>query len=378
MRYGNANLGIFGQTLMGSEDDFVPIYEKDGSLHLRAGDIHGVGIGDEYVAYPFATAEYDDGSRAEAGSARLHVVDVKPFESDLVITTPESRVKIETGWKAQLLSSHCPRAVSVGLPRQSNDNALIKVLGTESRYVRLVAKAVDSNESTCAFHVAVTESNEYEIVDAIRQAIPCIPTVPCDSEGAQKILVEMLRHLAKYRYFESIENRTKCEDFQKSFSLSCSPSAVNSGWVEVEHGATWNIKIINTSNFPIYVAVFNFRPSWEVMNITSEAGGGDFEKIPSQGMDGEDVTIIMTIPPYLREQGILKCDDHFKVFVTNKPISYHIALPSISETACGKRGVLRGGDDPQELLEELCNGLRGEGAIGWATQSFLVRTSVKK
>ncbi|KAF2675631.1 hypothetical protein K458DRAFT_212321 [Lentithecium fluviatile CBS 122367] len=379
MRYGNANLALFGNSLFGPENDFIPLYEKDGQLRLRAGDIHGVFTGDEYVAYPFNTPEHAS-SRAGRGSASVRVTNVGPFESDLIVIDPEIEGKIETGWKAQLLTGRSPRAICVGVPATFNCSGLTDVLDGDLRYVRLIARQEDKEhppEEPCMYHVVVTKNGEYRIVDALIQPIPSVPAVPCISDGAKKTLVDVLQHMAKFKYFEEVENRIPCETFETSFFFTSNRSAANSNWIDMEHGAIWNLTMKNTRDKPLYVAVFNFRPSWEVTSLTSRAGGGDFCIVPAKEkeIDGEYIMgIRMKVPEFLHKDGVTECEDHFKVFITSRPISFHITLPDIFCTARGEQGVLRSNDDPPGLLEELDNGFRAQDDNMWATQSFLVRT----
>jgi hypothetical protein len=383
MRYGNANLTLFGNSLFGPENDFIPLYEKNGQLRLRAGDIHGVFTGDEYVAYPFNTPEHAS-SRAGRGSASVRVTNVEPFESELIVIDPEIAGKIETGWKAQLLTGRSSRTICVGVPATFNRSGLTDVLDGDLRYVRLITRQEDMEhppEEPCMYHVVVTRNGEYKIVDALLQPIPSVPAVPCDSDGAQKTLVDVLRHLAKFKYFEGVENRKPCEIFQTSFFLTSSLSPANSNRIDVEHGAIWNLTMKNTSDKPLYMAVFNFRPSWEMTSLTSGSGEGDFCVVPSKynGIAGEyTMGIRMKVPEFLHKDGVRECEDHFKVFVTSRPISFHMTLPDIFRTARGEQGVLRGSGDLSGLLEELDNGFRGQDDNRWATQSFLVRTSIRQ
>ncbi|RYN85845.1 hypothetical protein AA0119_g13063 [Alternaria tenuissima] len=383
MRYGNANLTLFGNSLFGPENDLIPLYEKDGQLRLRAGDIHGVFTGDEYVAYPFNTPEHAS-SRAGRGSASVRVANVGPFESDLIVIDPEIEGKIETGWKAHLLTGRSPRAIRVRAPATFNRSGLTDFLDEDLRYVRLITRQEDKEhppEEPCMYHVVVTKNGEYRIVDALLQPIPSVPAVSCNSDGAQKTLVDVLQHMAKFKYFEAVENRIPCETFQTSFFFTSNHSATNSNWIEMEHGAIWNLTMKNTSDKPLYVAIFNFRPSWEVTSLTSRAGGGDFCIVSAKEreVDGEYIMgIRMKVPEFLHKDGVTECEDHFKVFITSRPISFHMTLPDIFRTARGEQGVLRGSDDPSGLLEELDDGFRAQDDNRWTTQSFLVRTSIRQ
>lgn len=155
MRYGNANLALFGNSLFGPENDFIPLYEKDGKLRSRAGDIHGVFTGDEYVAYPFNTPEHAS-SRAGRGSANVRVTNVEPFESDLIVIDPEIEGKIETGWKAQLLTGRSPRTICVGVPATFNRSGITDVLDGDLRYVRIITRQEDKKhppEEPCMYHL---------------------------------------------------------------------------------------------------------------------------------------------------------------------------------------------------------------------------------
>jgi hypothetical protein len=216
MRYGNANLSLFGDSLLAPENDFVPIYKEDGRLCLRAGDIHGVHKGDEYVAYPFSTPEQANG-QVEEGNANVRVTSVRLFESDLMQIDPTTiMVQIQTGWKAKLLTSLSPRIVCVGLLASFTRSIQPEFSVEGLRYMRLITRQEaekHQTEESCMYNVAINENNEYEVVNTLLEKVSAIPAIPCNSDSATKALVNVLQHIAKFKYFEGVENRVPCKAF---------------------------------------------------------------------------------------------------------------------------------------------------------------------
>ncbi|KAF1952738.1 hypothetical protein CC80DRAFT_421697, partial [Byssothecium circinans] len=52
MRYGKSGFTLFRDSLLAPDNSLLSIYkDKDGHLHLRAGEVHGMFEKDEYVAY---------------------------------------------------------------------------------------------------------------------------------------------------------------------------------------------------------------------------------------------------------------------------------------------------------------------------------------
>lgn len=66
----------------------------------------------------------------------------------------------------------------------------------------------------------LNENDEYEILDGSYQRIASLKTVPFDTEEAFKIVMNFLQHLAMFKYFEAVENRTLNQFFEVSFKFS--------------------------------------------------------------------------------------------------------------------------------------------------------------
>ncbi|KAF2185506.1 hypothetical protein K469DRAFT_540786, partial [Zopfia rhizophila CBS 207.26] len=328
MRYGNANLSFFGDSLLAPENGFVPIYRKvDGRLYLRAGDVHGVFKGDEYFAYPFDTPEHANG-QVEEGTANVRVTAVRFFESDLMEIGPTTIVRqIQTGWKAKPLTSLSPWTINIGLLPSLTRNGQLEIPAKGLRYARLVTRQGTEEhptEEACMYNVAVNH-NEYEVVNALFEKMLPIPTISCSSDGAAKVLVNVLQHMAKFKYFEGVENRASCTTFQASFSLDSKCPAGNANRIGIKHDAKWSFTAKNKSYKKLYMGIFNLRPSWEVKSLTSASGGGTYLIIPAKknGIDGErQLSMTMRVPEFLLKDSITECEDIIKVFITSKPTSF--------------------------------------------------------
>ncbi|KAI1086078.1 caspase domain-containing protein [Rostrohypoxylon terebratum] len=297
MRYGDKNFSFFGKLGVVSNTPFVSVYRtNDDRLCLSAGEAHGVYKGDEYAAYPFNTSE--------------GVIDtVRCLTSDL----------IKTGWKAKPVTYFSPRKTSEA--------------AEQYRFLHLCA---EDDAEPCIFNVILNKDNECEILDGTLEKIISLPTIPLDTPRASDVIMDVLQHLATF-------NRS----FESSFSLLPLSGTGASGAFE------------NFGDKPLYLAVFNFTPSWKIVNLVSGSGGGDFMVVQPRDEEKngkETIQLQMEVPMPLQDRGEMHCEDIVKVFITNKPTSFpSMVLPEIPlrcKEVCGRvRGG--GGDQLSKFLSEL-------------------------
>ena len=79
-----------------------------------------------------------------------------------------------------------------------------------------------------------------------------------------------------FKYFEGVENRRPGPSFESSFSLLPATSAGNREHMLLDMARHGVFTVQNLGSVPLYLAIFNFTPSWQVVNLISLAGGGDF------------------------------------------------------------------------------------------------------
>lgn len=376
MRHGKSGFTLFGDSLLAPIGMSVPIYrDKEGNLHLQAGEIHGVFEGDEYAAYP--SGEPEQARHWEKRASNVRVTAARAFESDLEEIDKSWVGKIQTGWKAKAMTSISPRVVQIGL-LASNTNICQSISTERLRYTRLIDRRDNENQTrdSCMYNVSISEKNEYEIVDALLERVPSIPVIPCNSDGALRVLANILQHIAEFKYFEGVENRTPCQDFQNMFAIdSKSPPGI-SNRISIKHGDKWTATLKNKSTQQLYVGIFNLRPSWEVAPLTPASG---FFTIPPRAaeVDGErPISIQMKVPEFLQNEGKTHCEDIFRIFVTSKATHFRMALPDIFHTASGRHNSFRGENNLTLFLSGLTDSFRSQSESKWATQNFFIQTSM--
>lgn len=379
MRYGNTNLSFFGSLVtQPPEAVFFSIFTNDGRLCLQAGQAQGIHKGDEFAASPFDVSEWTSKGAKEKPKI-LRVETVRSFECDLVeVSSGSSASPITTGWKAKPVTCVSPRRVRVRLAANIDNKTQWKQAAQSLLFLHLLAE--DEGEP-CIFNITVSEHEEYEIVDVLHKKLIGLPTVPVNSVGAIDTVLNVVQHLATFKYFEGLENRLPNITFRRLFSLTPFAAIGASGAFDIKHSGIWGFNIENTHDKPLYVALFNFSPLWEIINILSRSGGDDYLVIPPKDkINGKkEIKLQMKIPEFLRNQGQDECEDIVKVFVTSKPILFpSMVLPkAVFDTdRLRERGST---DNLSLLLSELPGGLRGQNSIveeEWTTQNFIIRTTL--
>lgn len=375
MRYGNTKLSFFGNPIITPDIAFISVYRTDdGRLCLRAGQLHGVYKGDEFAAYPFEMPDHVAEEKDKA-PIMVKVNTARCFESDLEEIDPTSTARqISTGWKAKLTTSLSPRRIRVGLLASVDRKTQWNKVSKHSGFLDLCTE--HENKEPYFFNVTVNK-HEYEVVDALHKKVVGLPTVSLDSNGAVSAVVEVLQHIATFKYFEGVENRLPNTSFEASFSLIPNCATEASGNFDIKHGSTWGFAVQNTSIEPLYMAIFNFTPSWEIVNLVSSSGGDTYKVISPRTK--EEIRLTMEVPESLKRRGKTQCEDILKVFITNKPTSFPtMVLPEIPLNTNGVRASVHSGDHLSKFLSELDLGFRGQsdGGEKWATRNFIVRTTM--
>ncbi|KAK4170900.1 caspase domain-containing protein [Triangularia setosa] len=387
MRYGDKNFSFFGRLGIAPITGFTPVYRADdGRLCLSAGEAHGVHKGDKYAVYPFDAPE-DVASSISRTSVLVKVETVRCLISDLVgaeeVASAASAVnQIETGWKAKPVAHLSPRKTSVRLSASVSSHLPWKEAEKQQHLLHLCTQ--DEDMESCIFHVALNKHKEYEIQDGSLERIVSLPTIPLDMPGASGRVMDVLQHLAAFKFFEGVENRTPNASFEDSFSLLPIHGAGASGVFDVRHGDEWGFRVENLGDQPLYLAIFNFKPLWQITNLVSQAGGGDCLVLQPKGKDGTDkkeIPLTMHVPEPLQRQGGKRCEDIVKVFITSKQTSFpSMVLPDLSFYAESPHRAARRNDDQLlKFLLELTTPFRGqEHAQGdWASRNFIIYTTME-
>ncbi|KAK0611677.1 caspase domain-containing protein [Immersiella caudata] len=380
MRYGNQNLLFFGGLGAAPSTGFTSVYRTDDArLCLSAGEAHGVHQGDEYLTYPFDTPEDGPGG----ASILLRVETVRCLTSDVVGAeeTTAAVAQIRTGWKAKPVTQVSSRKTSVRLMKSALSQLQWTGAAEPQRFLRLCTE--DEDTEPCIFHVALNEHNDYEILDGSLERIAGLRAISLDMPGASDHVMDTLRHIATFKFFEGIENRMPNASFEDSFDLSPLDRAEVSGIFKVKHGGTWGLRVENRGDRPLYLAIFNFTPSWQITNLVSQARDGIALVVQPKdeyGAGKEEIRLKMEVPrPFQEDQG--QCEDIIKVFITSKQTFFpSMILPKLSLYDCSPNIATRGNEDQLlKFLSELTTPFRDRDHAReeWVSRNFIIGTAME-
>lgn len=390
MHYGNIDLSFFGKLRSGLDTTFIPVFRTNGDarLKLAAGQAHGVCQGDEFAVYPFNSSEGVE-IKTRNDSLKVMVDTARGLTSDLVGIEPLSKIDmIKTGWKARPLTFLSSWKVPIRLMATVGDQAQWISATKQRRFVALATEDVGSQ--LCLFNITLNERNEYEILNGCYQKITSLPAIPSDRNGSLNHVIDILEHLATFKYFEGIDNRVPKMSFEHSFKLHLGNEGRRDlgeeGIIDVKHEDVLCLTVENLGEKPLYVAIFNLGPEWQIDSLLSQQGGGGFSVVPSKDESycgKEEIKWRMSVPESLRSKGVYHCEDVLKVFITSKPSSFApMLLPKVSISGGHFDRLVRGDcDRVSSFLARLSAPLRGEDEIvgeEWAARNFLIRTTTEQ
>ena len=373
-RYGSRAFSFFGGVTAGHlRMPFVFVSCQGGGspLILSEGESHGVHQGDEYDAYASLGPE-SWGELRRRKPIRLVVKRVGGLTSHLEASPgisghQKAAVSTRGTWKALAVMAFSPRKISVRVP--PSIPGIERALAQEPRGRTYISFCTDdSSTSYSDFEVAVNDAGECEILDGAGHRISGGQIHAGNADG----LVQALRHVATFKFLQQLENHHPDAEFEKQFEFGSPSEAGEDGWFEVRDGERWLLKFANKGPTSIYIAIFNFRESWEVRNLVWDAGEGQCLEIPP-GQVEQKFSLLMGVPESVRGASGSLVEDTFKVFVTSRPTSYTSAvLPRLD----GSR--TRDGIWPADIFEDFAAKFSStrDGGVGemWATREFLVRT----
>ncbi|KAF5643464.1 metacaspase-1A [Fusarium tjaetaba] len=384
MRYGNTHLSFFGPLLGPVSLTAWPVCKIEGSrIFIKAGQVHGISIGDEFTVQNSLSVTP---SRVDRSRVKFVVSNVWPFESELIVaqgkraSTPAfalSRKDIGTLHATQL-STVSSQGIKVWLPADLLQNSKAKDRSEVLQYSEAIT---DKDEKAlCMFELTINKLNRYEIFGEAQENMLQLPTLDSSLKDSFPKMMEVLQHVATFKYFEGLVNLLPSPELRAKYALKPMLDSTTNGIFKVLDGGTFGFTIENLADHPLYMAVFDFAPSWGVNNLISTSGGGDYVLIPpthGQNRGIKEMKLKMTVPSPLSLQGQAK--DVIKVFITDKPVSFPgMVLPGLDVKSI-LRNSSAGADILSDLIKHLSTGgrMRSAGNKGaWISQNFVVWTSI--
>ncbi|KAM0229619.1 hypothetical protein ACHAPO_009883 [Fusarium lateritium] len=378
MQYGNADIQFFQTLSKGINNGFYTVFHdaKENNWILNAGEVHGVHFGDEYAAYPFSSSEDADKSSTQRYQINLKVDTVRALDSYLTIVESSNDRQLPKTpgwftWKAEPLTTFSSNKPLVHLMSTLSDLERQR-LGQSLNGHPFLRLTTDGGEGkTSMFTVSKGSDGNYEVQERALGSILQISSLLAGTVDPTGSLVNMMGHLATYKFFQEIENQNQCV-FHNLFSMDSVCKLGPDNRYSIKHGDTWSIKVTNESNQLLYFTIFNLRASWEIQNILTEACAGEYYVIPP-GCH-EEVPLVMEVPESHRESGKNEILDIMKVFITSRPISFPgMTLPPLSNRS--SRDSL---NQISKFVDRLKNNFVRDGSVakqGWATRNHVIKTT---
>ncbi|KAF5964987.1 hypothetical protein FBULB1_12494 [Fusarium bulbicola] len=384
MRYGNTGLSFFGTLLGPASLTALPVCKIEGSRSfIKAGQVHGISIGDEFTIHNRLSATSGRNSRS---GVKFRVSNVWAFESELTIAhdrrTPSPvypfSMKDPGTLDATQLSTVSSQRIKVWLPAELLQNAMLKYTPKALQYHETIT---DKDErALCMFELTINELNQYEIVGEAQENMLQLPTLDASLDDSFPRMMETLQHVATFKYFEGLANLLPSAELRAKYTLNPISNFTTNGTFEALDGETFEFTIENHADHPLYMAVFDFAPSWGVNNLISASGGGDYVLVPpsqGQNLGRKDIKLKMTIPSHLSLRG--QARDVIKVFVTDKPVSFPGMVLSGLDVKSHLRNASASADILSDLIKHLSTGgrMRSAGNKGsWMSHNFVVWTCI--
>ncbi|KAK8112391.1 hypothetical protein PG984_012917 [Apiospora sp. TS-2023a] len=350
---------------------------------LSAGLAHGVVEEDEFTLWSDKTQQ--NGTPV----AHASVLNVTGLEAELVVPDTVRATRDPLWAKRTSLTSRKARIgvmLDEGIDRFlefSQNKPFLELIRSDQNNSRDIRPNHD-------FYVINTQKSEYQILDHARKPIELISPVPSGDLVAIPRVIRILEHMATFKYVAEIENVNPNADFERSFSLSLSRSngSLIEGYVTAtSHEEELTLKVENLSEHTLYLAILMMGPMWDIDEILSYPDGQRFRNVSpkkdrtetSYGTTGQQcVPIKMTVDQALVDQGLTKCKDIIKVFVTSEPSPFHsLYQGNITDI---EDDTTRGNyHNISSLLSSLSEAWRGghgsETDKNWSVITFSVETS---
>ncbi|KAL2011082.1 hypothetical protein VTN00DRAFT_3800 [Thermoascus crustaceus] len=352
--------------------------QHDNQLCLAAGYAHGVCEEEEYVLFPLHDLQRDD-RRSIGTSIRAKVSVARGLTSELVAINPNVSVSgVKTGWQAKPTSRLASCKVYIRLTESIENPQMWLDAMMHVNHFSVIRG--DTEGPACLFAVEHDKHHGYRILDASHMSIATLPSIPSNQPNSVGTVVDMLEHIAIFKFIEGIENKTPSAPFEASFEMALLNSKwedrTNDGVLTLTHGDCLSLTVRNLGPKPLYLAVLDLCPSWKVINLVSLDGGGDYIVI-SPGEE-ECIDWSMIVPEWLQKKGLSQCEDVIKIFVTERPTSFApLSLPEIPMTADAPGRHVRGQHNLLNgLLSQLSHAIRhaAEENDNWTTRNFIVHT----
>ncbi|KAE9363031.1 hypothetical protein N431DRAFT_489969 [Stipitochalara longipes BDJ] len=363
---GNRSAIFLGGETNSSVIDHLGIWRKQGKLFISAGAAQGVCVGDLYAVYPFDALQ----TQALVDSAsiiKVQVVLVDGLESQVFQVGGQSmNADIKEGWRAEPLTRFSVQKTTVALDQVADGHIRDQIRHEVTQRHTLQLSDMNSKIEAPMYHIRNNERNELEILGASLDALETLPALQTSQDNAFKDIADMMDHVARFKFIESIQNRLSPPFLEKGFTIHFedeNKNVMEEGALTIPDGGIFKFVFTNTSYMPLYLSIYNLTPLWQVKGLLQTGGAGYYRIVEPKKSAAEEsgkktLTIGMEIPHFLANKGIRETVDVLKIFVTARPVvSFHtLELPKLRQYLAPGEQLPEVPRGQQNRLEDLATG----------------------
>jgi hypothetical protein len=391
---GDLDRELFGG-LRPQRDLFFTVVEQSEGFHwIDGGVAHGLTEGSQLKLYPPTTRTLAD---AGAPIATLEVVEEGAIRSGCQVIDGEPAIPLHARAVIHRLNQgDMRRKVLLDIADPQLRTAVEQRLGPQNDLVEDVSPFVQVITNGAADFRVAHQDDRLHIQDATGTLLVA-PFATHDLDG----LAADLAHLARYRNALSLRNNAPHSELTGGVTLAVKrlvfdpatqqpktedfPQAAEGGTV-IEAGERVVFEITNRTEQNLYIALFDFGPSWEVMQLYPRVKGAHEPLLPGAtfqiGLSAKRSEQLQASLP----DGFAEAKDTFKVIATVADADFEVLQQGELKTPFQTRQVRGGAGGPpsalEQLLEQAVNGgqtrafgpPRASVADEWTTVELVVTT----
>jgi hypothetical protein len=205
--YGNMNQEFFGPHTLATTRPVIPAFRvKQGTVHLQAGQAHGLREGDDFIIYPSGVVDDNEALHNNTITAKLS--NLGPLTSVLYLT--EGGEMSQTKCVAEPQTKKCFQdfiiALSDEVPKPEEWFAAFR------RYSLAAYLASEKRPHSLAVQVV---GNEYMIYNKDGQELQNLPELQRDVKSPEDVAA-LLEHIVRYEFAKTLENNSPSTEFPAS------------------------------------------------------------------------------------------------------------------------------------------------------------------
>jgi hypothetical protein len=313
-------------------------------IALNAGQAQGLSKGTRFSIYPFKTTDFTDKARQVA---IVELTGVEASESTArILTAEEGGIAvngiIESGAPAIMVSAPVDLIQRVRFTDDKTEGEQEHELppnwvGRQKEALDQVRQALAGNGwvveekagESALYQVAIDREGNYEVCKSM--PIPNLrPLIAIDDPTAPQRVVDRLVHLAKYQAVASLDNSSSqlAEVLDVAILMEDKQPFPNPQNPTVKSEDIVCLRLSNTGNQPLKVAVLDIEPTWAVSQIA--VGGIETPFFALAQGAVEDVLLRLRVPD---DDAYVQMQETIKVFAVQRGLADFrwLTLPPLDE-----------------------------------------------